>query len=147
MWLKGGPTPMYQSMWYTPGMGRGTAGPYIESICDPSAPNQSRPRKMRQGLSIQEPKPPSVDSEPADSEPSGMATSEATGNMPQVSPDQPAPLRCSTHTAQNQLPWKYQNFALLPDASPSSILEAWVGLCICLHLISCLYTIFMGSIV
>ena len=39
---------------------------------------------------------PSVDSEPADSEVSGIATSDTTGNTSQGSPDQLALLRCST---------------------------------------------------
>ena len=90
---------------------------------------------------------PSVDSEPADTEPSRMAMSDTTGNTSQGSLDQLAPLRCGMHTTWNQLPWRYQNFALLADTSPSSIWDAWVCLCICLHLISCLYTISMGSIV
>ena len=90
---------------------------------------------------------PSVGSEPTDAELSGMATLDTTGNMSQDSLDQPAPLRHGTHTTQNQLPWRYQNFALLADTSPPSIWDVWVGLCICLHFISCLYTIFMVSIV
>ena len=49
---------------------------------------------------------PSVDSQPADTEPSRMATSDTTGNMSQGSLDQPAPLRCGTCTTQNQLPWR-----------------------------------------
>ena len=68
-----------------------------------------------------------------------------TVNTSQCSPDKPAPLRCGTHATQNQLPWRYHNFALLADASPPSNLHAWVGLCICLHLMSCLYTIFVGA--
>ena len=90
---------------------------------------------------------PSVDSEPTNSELTVMATSDMTGNTSQGSQDQPVPLRHSTHATQNQLPWRYCNFALLADISLSGILYAWVGLCSCLHLISCLYTIFMGSIV
>ena len=90
---------------------------------------------------------PSVDSEPTDSEPSSMAMLGTTGNTPQSSQDQPAPLRCGTHATWGQAPWRYHNFALLADISPPGILDALVGLCICLHLISCLYTIFMGSIV
>ena len=90
---------------------------------------------------------PSVDSEPADSELSRMAISDTTGNTSQGSLDQPASLRCDTHAPQNKLPWRYQNVALLADTSPPSILDAWVGLCICLHLISCLYTIYVGHIV
>ena len=67
---------------------------------------------------------PYVDSEPADSEPSGTATSDTTGNMSQGSPDQPAPLRCGTFATQNQLSWRYQNFALLADTSLPGILDA-----------------------
>ena len=40
---------------------------------------------------------PSVDSEPADAELSGMATSDTMGNTSQGGPDQPAPLKCGTH--------------------------------------------------
>ena len=44
MLWKSGPIPMYQSMWYTPGMGKGTAGPYIGIICFLSALTYSRVR-------------------------------------------------------------------------------------------------------
>ena len=90
---------------------------------------------------------PSVDCETANAEPSGMVTSSTVGNMPQGSPDHPASLRCGTLTTQNWLPWRYQHFGLLADTSPTGIWDASVGLCICLHFISCLYTIFWGSIV
>ena len=90
---------------------------------------------------------PCVGSEPTDAEPSRMATSGTTGYSSQGSLDQAAPLRCSTPTTQNQLPWRYWNFALVEDTSLPGIFDVWVGLCICLHLISCLYTILMGSIV
>ena len=42
----------------------------------------------------------SVDSEPANSEPSGMAISDTTGNTSQGSHNQPAPPRCSRHATQ-----------------------------------------------
>ena len=90
---------------------------------------------------------PSVDSESAGAEPSGTAMSDTTGNTSQGSLDPPAPLRHGTCTTQNQLPWRYQNFALLADTSLPSICDGWVSLCICLHIISYLYTIFVGSIV
>ena len=64
------------------------------------------------------------------------------GNTPQGSLDQPTPLRCSVQKTQNWLPWRYQNYSLLANISPSSIWDAWVGLCICFHVIFCLYTIF-----
>ena len=44
---------------------------------------------------------PSVDSEPADAGPSGMVTPSTAGSMPQGSPDQPAPLRCSMQKTWN----------------------------------------------
>ena len=83
---------------------------------------------------------PSVDSAPADIEPSGMVTSNTAGNTSKGSPDQPVPLRCGTCL-------RYQNFGLLADTSLPGIWDAWVCMCICLHFISCLYTIFVGSMV
>ena len=41
---KGSPIPMYQSMWYAPEMGRGTAGPCIGTICYLSVLTWSRMR-------------------------------------------------------------------------------------------------------
>ena len=46
MLWKGDPTPMYQSMWYAPGMRKGTAGPCIGTICFPSTPPLGRVRRM-----------------------------------------------------------------------------------------------------
>ena len=60
----------------------------------------------------------------------GMVTSSAAGYTPQGSLDQPAPLRHGTWTTQNWLLWRYQNFDLLTDTSPSSIWGALVGLCL-----------------
>ena len=88
-----------------------------------------------------------VDTEPSDAEPFGTVTSGVAGSTPHSSPDQPAPLRCGTWTAWNWLPWRYWNFGLLADTNPSNIWDALVGLCTCLHVISCLYTIFWGSTV
>ena len=88
-----------------------------------------------------------VDSKPADAEPSGMVTSSTASSTPQGSPDQPAPLSHGTQKTWNQLPWRYQYFSLLADTSPSSIWDALVGLCNCLHVLSCLYTILGGSTV
>ena len=90
---------------------------------------------------------PSVDSEPVDAEPSGMVASSTAGNTSQGSLDERALLRYGTHTTQNWLLWRYQNFGLLADISQPSIWDAWVGLCICLHFISCLYTIVWVSMV
>ena len=88
-----------------------------------------------------------VDSELADAGPFGVVTSSKAGSTPQSGLNQPVPLRCSTWTTQNWLPWRYLNFSLLADTSLSGIWDAWDGLCICLHVISCLFAIFWGSTV
>ena len=90
---------------------------------------------------------PSVDNVPADTGSSGMITPSTAGSTPQGSPDQSAPLRCGTQTTRNQLPWRYQDFGLLADTGLTGMWDAWVGLCICLHVVLCLYTIFWGSTV
>ena len=56
---------------------------------------------------------PSVDSEPADAEQSGTATSHTTGNMSQGSPDQTAPLRCGTCST--------------PEPTPMEVPELWIA--------------------
>ena len=60
----------------------------------------------------------------------------------QDSPDQPAPVRCSTWTTRNQLPWWYWNFGLSAGTWATSIWDAWVDLCVCLIILACLYTAF-----
>ena len=117
MWWKDGPIPMYLSMWYAPGMGRGAARAYIETIFLPISPNLEQAEDDAPVAGIEHTRTsaptPSVDSEPTDSEPSRMAASDTMGDTPQGSLDQPAPLRCGTHATQNQLPLRYHNFALL----------------------------------
>ena len=93
------------------------------------------------------PPAPSVGNAPTESGLSGMVTSNCADNTLQGSPDGPAPLRCSTWTTRNPLPWRYQNFGLLADTGPNSIWHAWVDLCICLCIMICLYTIFGGCTV
>ena len=117
----------------------------------PISPNIEQDRKDTPTAGVENtntsiPAPP-VDIDPADAAPSGMVTSSTAGDMSEGGPDQPAPLRCGAWTAQNWLQWRYQNFGLLADTSLSSIWDALVGQCICLHVISCLYTIFGGSTV
>ena len=48
----------------------------------------------------------------------------------QDSLDWPAPVRCSTQTTRNQLPWRYQNFGLSAGTGPTSIRDAWADLCV-----------------
>ena len=88
---------------------------------------------------------PPVDSEPADARLSGMVIPSTVGDTPWGSLDQPAPLRHSVWKTWNRLPWRYWNFSLQADTSPSSTWDAWIGLCICLHVISAL-TPFSGRV-
>ena len=88
---------------------------------------------------------PPVGSVLVDTGPSGMVTPSTAGNTPQGSPDQPVPIRYSVQKTQTQLPWRYWNFSLQADISPSGIWDAWISLCVCLHVIFCLYTIFWKS--
>ena len=151
MWWKGGPIPMYQSMWYAPGKGMGTARPCIWTICYLSLPTYSRLRKMHQWqeLSIQAPQLQCHLWRVS------LLMQSCQGHQCQT--QQATCLRVvwinllhsdTAHVQpRNQLPWKYWNFALLADTSPPTIWDVWVGLCICLHVISYLYTIFMGTMV
>ena len=50
---------------------------------------------------------PPVSDAPVGAEPSGIVTMSSAGSTPENSPDQPAPLRCSTQTTRNQLPIRY----------------------------------------
>ena len=63
-------------------------------------------------------------------------------SISQDSPDQPAPVRCSTRTTRNQLPWRYRNFGLSTGTRPTSIWDSWVDLCVCLLILVCLYITF-----
>ena len=65
----------------------------------------------------------------------------------QADNDMPVPLRWSLRTTRNQPPCRYWNFALLQNYTLSSTFDIWVGLCICLHIMSCLYNVFMGNTV
>ena len=67
---------------------------------------------------------PPEDSVPTDAGSSGMIAPSTAGITPQVSPDWPASLRCSTRTTWNQLPWRYQNFGLLADTGLTSNWDA-----------------------
>ena len=107
-----------------------------ERCCSPGVGNNISPTPV-----------PSVDNAPAGAGLSGTSTSSMAGSTPQGSPDQPAPLRHSTQTTRNQPPWRYQNFSLVADTGPTGIWDAWIGLCVCLYIMFCLYTIFWGSTV
>ena len=59
----------------------------------------------------------------------------------------PVPLRQSSRMMRNQPPWRYQNFALWHNDIFPGTFNIWVGLCICLHIISCMHIVFMGNTV
>ena len=90
---------------------------------------------------------PPVDSVPTDAVPSGMVMSSTAGNSPHSSLDQPASLKHGTQTTLTDshggtrisVCWQIPVY-------PASGMH-WFGLCICLHVISCLYTVFWGSTV
>ena len=151
MLWKSSPIPMCQFMWYPPGTGKGTARPYIGTICFPSTLNIEQDKMDEPmtgvGNNISRTPAPSVDNVPAGAGWSGMVTSSMTGSTPQGSPDEPAPLRHGTQATRNQLPWRYWNFGLLADAGLTGIWDAWIGLCVCLHIVFCLYTVLWGSTV
>ena len=140
---------MYQFMRYAWGMGHSWT--LHRNYLLPISPNIGQDEKDTAMAGVENtntPTPvPPVDSEPADAGLSGMVTSSTAGSTPQGSPDQPASLRHCTWTTWNWLLWRYWNFSLLVATSPSSIWDALVGLCICLHITSSLYTVFWGSTV
>ena len=70
-----------------------------------------------------------MDSEPADGGASGTVTLSAEVTHPRV---------IWINLLHLDIPWRYQNFGLLAATSPSSIWDALVGQCICLHVIACL---------
>ena len=151
MWWKGSFIPNVPVYVVHPRDGEGCSWTLHRNYLLPISPNLEQTKKDAPVAGVEHTSTsapvPSVGSEPTDAEPSRIGTLDTTGNTSQSSPHQPAPLRHGTHTTQNQLPWRYWNFALLTDTSLPGILDACIALCICLHLISCLYTILMGSIV
>ena len=65
----------------------------------------------------------------------------------QANDDMPAPLKQSSMKMRNQLPLRYQSFAAWQNDTLSGTLDLWVGLCICLYILSCLHTVFVRSTV
>ena len=63
----------------------------------------------------------------------GLTSPDTMDEGPQANDDTPVPLRWNFRTMRNLPPWRY------PGA-----FNMWVGLCICLHIMSCLYNIFVG---
>ena len=91
---------------------------------------------------------PSKQCELVNPEPTGSTSPESMDEGLQANDDDaPAPLRWSSRKMRNQLPLRYQNAAAWQHDILPSTLDLLVGLCICLHILSCLYTVFMRSIV
>ena len=64
---------------------------------------------------------PSLGYAPAEAGLSRMVIPNLADNTAQGSPDWPAPLRHSTQTTRNQLPWRYWNSGLLANTGPTGI--------------------------
>ena len=141
---------MYQFMCHAPGKGKGAARPCIGTIYYPSVPTQQDEKDTLmagvENMNTSTPVPP-VDSEAADTGLSWMVTSSTASNTSQGSLEQPAPLRRSTWNNLELTPMEVPEFWYAGRYSPSGIWDALVGLCICLHVISCMYTVFWGSTV
>ena len=85
--------------------------------------------------------------EPVNPVPTGSTSPDSVHEELQSSHDTPVPLRWSLKKMRNQLPWRYQNFAVWQNDTLPDTLNMWVGLCICLYIMSYLYTVFVGSTV
>ena len=104
-------------------MGKGTAGPCIGTICYPSTSNMGLDKGDGSEERVENNIPPT----PAPS----------ADNILQDSPDWPAPVRCSTWTTRNQLPWRYQKFQVVNRYQANWHLEC-MGLPVCLFAYSSL---------
>ena len=90
---------------------------------------------------------PSKQHEPVGPEPTGLTSLDSTNEGLHAKDDVPAPLRQSSRKIRNQLPLRYWNFAAWQNDIFPYTFNMWVGLCICLHIVSYLYTVFLGSTV
>ena len=90
------------------------------------------------------PNSPSKQCKPIDPGSTGLTIPDSTHEGLYADNGRPVPLRWSWRTMRNQLPWRYQNFVLWQNNILPSAFNMWVALCICLHIMSCLYTVFLG---
>ena len=72
----------------------------------------------------------------------GSTTSDTMTDNPQAGHNQPAPLQQSAHTTMNQIPWRYQNFALQQNTTNPGAFDVWDSIHTCLHLMVGLYNAF-----
>ena len=155
-----------QYMWYSPYMGKDTAIPYIEISCYPSAITWSMMNvkmlwreilvrnplqcymQMMHYQSTGWPKGTSK-SLPKQHELVGpgltvLARPNSADEGLQADDNASAQLRQNARKVRNQLPLRYQNFAAWQNDTLPCTFDMWVGLCLCLYIVLCLYMVFMG---
>ena len=79
-------------------------------------------------------------------EPTGSTSPDSMDEGLQANDDPPAPLR-KLKEYEEPSPLRYQNFVVWQNDTPPSTLDWWVGLCICLYILSCLHTVFLRGTV
>ena len=75
----------------------------------------------------------------------GLTSIDSTDEGLKADNDTPVPLIQSSRMMRNQPPWRYWNFTLQQNYILPSAFNIWVGLCICLHIISCVHIAFVGN--
>ena len=90
---------------------------------------------------------PAEQSEPFDPGSPKLTSTDPSDERLQTDNDAPVPPRQSSRTMRNQPQWRYWNFVLQKNYILPSSLNIWLGLCICLHIISCVHMVFMGNTV
>ena len=116
-----------------------TQAPCKEDALLVGHPNESWPESI--------PHSPSKQHELVDPGPIWLTSPDSADEGLQANDDMPVPLRHSSRTMRNWPQWRYQNVTLWQNNILPSAFNMWVGLCICLHIMSCLYTIFVGNTV
>ena len=77
----------------------------------------------------------------------GSTSIDPTDEELQADNDRSIQLRQSLRTKRNQPQWRYWNFVLQQNDIFPSAFNIWVGLYICLHIISCVHISFVGNTV
>ena len=75
----------------------------------------------------------------------GLTSTDPTYERLWANNDIPLPLMQSSRMMRNQPPWKYQNFTVWHNDILPGAFIIWVGLCICLHIISWMHIILLGN--
>ena len=173
MWWRGRPIQIYQYMWYVPQTGKGIAIPStqisccqlaitwkrknVSNIVEGGGSNKPTPVPYEEDALLGDqltgswpegiPKSPSKQCKLVHTGLTGLTNPDSVDEGPQADDDVPAPLRWSSRKTRNQLPWRYWNFAVWQNNNLPNAFNMWVDLCICLHIMWCLYTIFRRNTV